>query len=248
MTVKKPTRWVFVSDNHGNKHDAKAVAALWHFLKWWKPGIRIHGGDCFNFAALRKKASEQEKRERLQEDVDEGIRFLKGLEPTHFLRGNHDERLWDAGNSDDGKLADFACHLILDITDALGDKCLMYPYDKRAGVMRMGHLHLLHGYHSGIYAARLAAQVYGNVCMGHTHNIDAISIPGLERRVGHSVGCLCQLSQDYNRAQANTLRQSHGFAYGLTFPNGEFLFFQAQTINGTWYFPSEFREYRAQGN
>src|SRR6476469_5531291 len=115
--MSRPTyrKWCAAFDNHGNEADKSAVKAFFEFNKWFKPEIRVHGGDCFNFAALRKGASDEEKREGIRQDVDAGIDFIKQFEPTHFLRGNHDERLWDASKSDDGKLADFGNYLITDI-------------------------------------------------------------------------------------------------------------------------------------
>lgn len=244
--MSRPTyrKFALAFDNHGNEQDDAAVKAFFEFCKWFKPEIRVHGGDCFNFACLRKNASDEEKRESIREDVDAGIAFLKEFKPTHFLRGNHDERMWDAVQCDDGKLADFAGYLVDDIKEAIGS-AQMLPYDKRAGVLRLGHLKVIHGYNSGITAARLAAQIYGSVVQGHCHTIDAYSIPGLERRIGRVAGCLCHLSMTYNRAQAATLRQSHGWGYGLLLPSGDYVYWQAEQVDGRWFLPSEWREVSA---
>lgn len=241
MAKARYQRWCAAFDNHGSEQDETAVRAFFEFVEWFKPTIRIHGGDCFNVSALRKGASDEEKREPIRDDIDAGLNFIGKYKPTIFLRGNHDERIWDACESDDGKLADFAGYLLTDIKEALKD-AQVYPYDKRAGVLKLGHLKLIHGYHSGITAARMAAQIYGSVVMGHIHAVDQFSIPGLERRIGRSAGCLCNLSMKYNRAQANTLRQSHGFAYGLLLPNGEYVYWQAEKVGGKWFLPSEWRE------
>jgi hypothetical protein len=242
--LSKPRRFVFCADNHGDHADPATLAVFWEFLKFWKPEVRVHGGDCFDFRCLRKNASEGEKRDRIQADIDAGCDFLRKLKPTHWLRGNHDERLMDAAKGDDGKLADFASYLWVDIKDAAGAAQIL-PYDKRAGVLRIGRLKMIHGYHGGVTAARLAAQVYGSVLMGHTHAIDHAAVPGLDSRVGRSVGALCNLQADYNRAHANTLRQAHGWGYGLLLPGGEYVYWQAQRVGGAWHFPSEIREVRA---
>lgn len=234
-------RWIAAPDNHGDKCDKNAVRVFHEFTKFWKPTIRVHIGDCFNFAAFRKNASDQEKREPIRDDVDAGIEFITTFRPTHFLRGNHDERLYDGFKSDDGKLANFCGSLLDDISEALGDDCVVLPYDARKGVLKLGHLKFIHGFHSGITAARMAAQIYGSVLMGHVHAIDQFSIPGLERRIGRAMGCLCELRQPYNRAHANTLRQAHGWGYGLLFPNGDYTYWQAEKVGGNWYFPSEFK-------
>lgn len=238
--MPKARKFIVASDNHGSHYDPRACAAMFDFLKAWKPDIRIHAGDCFDLTALRRGASDEDKRTPLADDIATGCDFLRRFKPTHFLRGNHDERLWDLLDIDDAKLSEYAVKLIDEIKDAIGD-AKMLPYCKRRGVLRIGHLKVIHGYHSGITAARMAAQVYGSVLMGHIHAIDQFSIPGLERRIGRAIGALCTLDMTYNRAQAATLRQQHGFAYGFIFPNGNYQVFQAESIGGTWHMPTEFR-------
>lgn len=238
----KPQRFVVAFDNHGDKADPSSVTAFHEFVKSFKPSIRIHGGDCFNLACLRKNASEGEKREKLQDDIDAGHIFLRAFKPTVFLRGNHDERLWDAADCDDGKLANFAATLILDIKETLGRDCIILPYCKRKGVHHLGKLKVIHGYHTGIYAARHAAAAYGNVLMGHVHAEDHQSIAHIDGLAGDTSGALCQLDQPYNRAHVNTLRQSNGWAYGFLFRSGDYLLMKARKVAGRWIVPEGFRE------
>lgn len=236
----KCQRFVAAFDNHGAEQDTGAVKAFLDFCKEFKPQVRIHGGDCFDFARLRRAAKDDERRAPLKDDLEIGIAFLQAFKPTHFLRGNHDERMWDSLKADDGALSDFAHYAVTDIEDVLGD-AQMLPYCKRRGVLKLGHLKVIHGYHSGVTAARQAGLVYGSVLMGHVHAIDQYSLPGLERRIARCCGCLCKLDMDYNRAQAQTLRQSHGWAYGLLFDSGEYVVWQAEKVAGKWYYPSEIR-------
>lgn len=237
MAKKTAIRWVAAGDNHGDELDLKAVDAFHGFVKEYKPDIRVHLGDAFNFASLRKNCSDAESRMRLGDDLAAGCEFMDKYKPTHWLRGNHDERIYDAYKGDEGPKADLAYSFTKEIESAIG-KAEMFPYNKRDGVLRLGHLKLIHGYHSGITAARQAALVYGAVIMGHVHTIDHYSVPGLERRVGRAVGCLCKLDLDYNRAQANTLRQAHGWAYGLLFPGGDYTVWQAEQVGGQWHIPT----------
>lgn len=239
----KAKRFVVCGDNHGDMQDNGACAAFFDFVKHWKPEVRVHLGDCFDFRALRRKASEEERRDGLGADIDAGLSFIRRYKPTHFLRGNHDERLWDLLKGDDHKIRDLARTVADDIVDALGG-APMLPYDKRAGVLRLGALKIIHGYHSGMTAAKQAALIYGSVLLGHIHAIDHAPIAGLERRMGRAIGCLCRLSQDYNRAQAQTLRQAHGWAYGLLLPSGEYVVWQAEQVGQDWFYPSEVRSYK----
>lgn len=240
--MRNVKKFVVCGDSHGAECEQRVVKTFHEFVRWYKPDVRIHLGDVFDFGRLRRGAGDDEKRAPLRDDLDAGLQFLTTFKPTHFLRGNHDERMWDALKSDDGALSDLATWATTDIEEAIGG-AQMLPYCKRRGVLKLGHLKVVHGYHSGVTAARLAAQVYGSVLMGHVHAIDQYSIPGLERRIGRCIGCLCKLDQDYNRAQANTLRQSHGWGYGLLLDGGDYVYWQAEQVAGKWYFPSEVKAF-----
>jgi hypothetical protein len=240
----KYERWLAVFDTHGDHIDWPAANGALEFCKHFKPHHRIHGGDYADLRPLRQGASAEEAAEGLEDDVDATVDFITKFKPTDVLDGNHDYRLKRATESKHKALAEFAARLVVDLAAAMG-KARRYPWDKRDGVMQLGDLRIIHGYHGGLTAAKQAAAVYGNVIQGHTHTVDVHSQPGIEKRVGRCCGALCQLSADYNRGQANTLRQSHGFAYGLLFPNGKTLVWQAERIDGNWFLPSEFREFRA---
>lgn len=231
-------KWVAGFDPHGINQDKDANAAFFRFIKDWKPTYRIAGGDIFDFKQLRKKADPHERRDSMAQDVAEGQLWLETFRPTHFLRGNHDERLWDYATQQEGIVADYAklgVNRLTKLTD--GFKCRMFPYNKREGVFTLGSLKFIHGYLSGINAARRTAQIYGSTVMGHGHGIMAQSIEGIEQRTGFMAGCLCKLELDYNRAQPGTLLWEHGFAYGVTNEKtGSFHYWQARKVDGVWNF------------
>ncbi len=112
-------RFAIFSDNHGDSEDPAAVAAASKFLSIWKPAIRIHAGDNWDFRPLRRKATEEEKQELMRQDFDAGLNFLKMFKPTHFLRGNHDERLWDLAKANKGILSEYAKSLIAEAQKSL---------------------------------------------------------------------------------------------------------------------------------
>jgi predicted phosphodiesterase len=245
--VAKPyQKWLACFDNHGDQADPGAVKAFFEFKKAWKPDITIHGGDCFDLRALRKGASKDEEFEDVVPDVEAGLDFLRRLAPDVWLRGNHDERLLDAISGTNPLVRQFATLTYTQIVQALGD-CQILPYDKLLGVYHLGKLKVIHGYNAGITAARMAAQIYGSCLMGHIHAVDAFSIAGLDRRIGRACGCLCKLSMPYNRGQAQTLRQQHGWAYGLVYPSGDFQVWQAECVAGQWAYPSEIRSVKHAG-
>lgn len=239
-------RFIFASDNHGDNGAPKALRAVTAFLADWKPTIRIHGGDNWDFRPLRRKASEEERRELMRSDFDAGMKFLNILQPTHFLRGNHDERLWDLAKEGNGIMSEYAGSLVNEASTLLHSmNTRMLPYDKRYGVLEVGKLRAIHGYAHGVNAARRSALAYGSVFMGHAHSIQSSSIEGLDNRVGHIVGCLCTLNMEYSRATMASLVHRHGFRYGVIHRlSGEYHSWQAESINGTWIVPSDVKELR----
>jgi hypothetical protein len=237
-------RFTFGSDLHGDCQDEAAVKAFFDFDKIWKPDIRVFGGDLIDLRGLRKGASQEEKAESMRSDIDAGQRFLKQWKPNYWLRGNHCERLWETAQNSDGVVADYArmgCEQFETICRT--QKTTMLPYHKRHGVLQIGHLKMLHGFYGGIYASRQTATVYGSCLFGHIHCIDEHAIAGLERRVARAVGALCELDLDYNSRQPNTLRQAHGWAYGiLNEKTGNYFVTQAEEIDGVWMLPTEFKQ------
>jgi len=208
-------RFLFASDLHGDLLDGEAVDALYDFTKEWKPHIKVFGGDLFDFRPLRKNASKEERAETIQHDIGAGLKFLDNWKPNVWLRGNHDERLWEFAGKD-GIEGEFAQHGVTDIeSKCKAKKIQMLPYCKRKGIYNLGKLKMLHGYFHGVNAARQHGLVYGSCLFGHIHSIDVASIPNLDRVQARAVGCLCSLDHPYNARLASTLRHAHGWAYGV---------------------------------
>ncbi len=237
-------RFVAAFDVHGDQQDKQAVEKFSKFIKQWKPRHRIMGGDLYDFRPLRRKAGEDEKRESMVADYNAGNRFFEDYKPTVYLLGNHCARLFELAESDNGIVSDFARQGVAEINAmAAKHKCPVLPYHKRDGVFRMGHLKVIHGFHSGIYATRQTALIYGSCLMGHIHVVDEHAIPGLERRVARACGCLCKLDMDYNSRTPMTLRQSHGFAFGvINQRTGAYHVWQAEEVNGKWMVPTDIVE------
>lgn len=208
----------------------------------YKPAITIFGGDLVDLRPLRKGAGADERRESMSADIEAGSQFINRFfsygKPgqRYFHDGNHDHRLVEAAESSDGPLADLAGLGLRERNSQLKKlKAHILPYHKRDGVLRIGHLKTLHGFFCGVFATRQHAQVYGGCLHGHTHVIDEHAVPGLERKVARSVGCLARLDMDYNSRQPNTLRQAHGWAWGVVnSKTGNYFTFQSEKIDGVW--------------
>lgn len=227
-------KFIFASDVHGSEQDPAANKALFKFMEEYKPDIRIMGGDLFDFAALRSKASEEERRKTIREDFEAGRDWLYKFQPNHFLLGNHDIRLWKLAETERGPISDYSKTLVETIVDDCNKfRCPIYPYDKRHGIVEIGHLKCLHGFTTGVYAARQTALVYGACIFGHGHGIQMASIAGLEDRTGRMAGCLCKLDMEYAEASMGALMWRHGWVYGVVNEKtGTYEAFQAQEING----------------
>jgi len=236
---------VFASDLHGDNQNPKVVGKLYDFLDKFNPDIRLFGGDLFDFRAMRKGGSAMERSESMAGDVQAGMEFLERFRPSVFLRGNHDERIWDfAQHAELGIIRDAAKEGVRDIKDKCNRiKCKMLPYDAREGVYRLHGLTFIHGFHAGLYATKKHAEVYategGCVLHGHTHGIQRASITRLGGGEGRGVGCLARLDMDYNRHQTGKLIHANGWAYGVVWNGGHEIFQAQESKDGRWVVATE---------
>ena len=228
-------KFAFVTDVHGDMQDSASVTAFHKFCAMWKPTVRVCGGDAWDFRAIRKGASEEEKRDSMTRDYEMGWEFLEAFKPTVFLQGNHDMRLFDLAKEDRGVVSDFAAMCVKDINRKLtAMKCKSLEYDRRRGVFELGKLRMVHGFGGGGKTmARTHANAYGHVLMGHSHAIDYFSSPSLDGRFGMSVGCMCDLDMGYLHSSIGSLAHANGWAYGaVNTRTGDFKVWQAEKIAG----------------
>lgn len=246
MTTRK---FVIAGDNHGIQIDPVVRAAFFNWLAEWNPEIRIHSGDLFDFSPIRNGASQEEKAESMEDDYDEGLsfaeRFFAGGETKVFLRGNHDERMWDLSQKADGALRDLANLKIKDIKKKLtawGVK--MLPYDARLGVYRIGKLQVVHGYKCGVNATRQHATIYRSVIHGHDHSQGIAPVENLDGpALAMGTGCMCRIDMPYNSRQTNKLRHQQGWVYGVLYPDGTYQAFQAKRVGNHFNLASDVKTY-----
>ncbi len=235
----KLARWAACYDNHGDEVDPSALAAYQEFVKWWKPEVRIHGGDNWDFRWLRRSASDEEKAQSVANDFEAGLDFIKWYKPTVFLFGNHDDRLRKLLDSTAGAQRELAGQWLDRISVALSGVA-QFPYCRRRGLYRLADMFFAHGYGHGEGATKKHATVYGNIVYGHCHAIDSVRVPRLEDAYGYNPGCLCNLDMDYTRPNMGTLRHAHGWVYGVIV-KGRVVVWQARKYGNVWVLPSEAR-------
>jgi predicted phosphodiesterase len=246
--VKGDRRFVVVSDNHGDMLDEVAGKALESFLSDFDPEVRVHAGDNWDFRNLRRGATDDEKAASLVDDWEAGteflIKFFAGGKENWFLRGNHDERLWMFAGSATGLLRDYAHDGIKRVEGLIRkSRAKMLPYDSALGVLDLGKLRVLHGYHSGPSACRAHANVYGNCLFGHVHSIESAAVASFQPAEARSIGCLCKRDMDYVAAKTGKLRWGHGWAAGILHSDGSYTLTQIRRINDTFTAPTAFKTY-----
>ena len=246
--MKGDRRFVVVSDNHGDMVDETAQIALESFLSDFKPEVRVHAGDNWDFRNLRRGATDDERADSLVDDWEAGTEFLTkffaGGKENWFLRGNHDERLWTFAHSATGLLRDYATDGIKRVEGLIRKShAKMLPYDSALGVLDLGKLRVLHGYHTGVAACRSHANVYGNCLFGHVHSIESAAVASLQPAEARSIGCLCKRDMDYVAAKTGKLRWGHGWAAGILHGDGSYTLTQIRRINDTFTAPTAFKSY-----
>lgn len=224
------------------------MEALLSFCKDFKPDIRVHLGDNWDFRNLRKGASDDERAHSLEDDWVAGLDFFNSFfdakSENHFLRGNHDERLWGFARSASGLLRDYAHDGIKRVEQACARrKAKMLPYDSANGILKLGHLSILHGYAHGMSACRIHAATYGNCLFGHVHTQESAPVPSLEPAEARSNACLCIRDMDYANAKIGKLRWAQGWSYGHIFNDGSYQLFQTRKINNQFHVATEIKGY-----
>lgn len=234
-------RFIAGFDPHGDKQNTPTVNKFLDFTKTWKPHIRVNGGDNWDFRPLRGKASQQERQESMIPDYKAGMDFIERFEPTHFLRGNHDERLWKLRDENRGAESDYAIKVVMEVNDTLARMgCKMLPYHYRKGILRLGQLSVVHGYFAGVHSARQHALHYGNCLFGHVHSISEATIARIKPETAHACGCLANLDLGYHEAKPGTLMWENGFVYGVVNEKtGSYHYWQARKQDGKWMLPSD---------
>jgi hypothetical protein len=246
MDVK---RFVIVADNHGDQIHRPTEAKFFEFLADFKPHVRVHLGDNWDFSAIRSGASDSDRASDLDADWREGEsflrRFFKGGQTNVFLRGNHDERIFRLLKDPcSGVVRDYAKRGCEDINRIVKQTAArMLPYDSHKGVYKLGKLSCLHGYHAGVHAALAHGRIYGECVFGHVHAFDVSPVPSLERKVSRSIGCLARHDMAYCSSNTGKLRWAHGWAYGFLYPNGRYQLFEAESVNGDFHVATSIKSY-----
>ena len=236
-------RVVAVGDNHGQLVHREDAKAFFKFCKAFKPNLRVHLGDNWDLAGLRRGADPKEEGDDIGPDWEAGMDFLAEFRPHVFLLGNHDWRLWKASRDWRGATRSWAAGKIGEIEDAcLKMECRVLPYHSREGVFKYGNLSFVHGYHAGVGAIAQHARIYRGVVLGHLHCNGSVAERGVDSPTAYCVGGLGDHSKmEYAAQRTATLAWGPGWAYGvIDEKSGAFQVWIAQKMNGRWIYPTGF--------
>ena len=202
--------------------DEKAFGAFMKAKEESKPKHMIHLGDAFDFTALRKGATDEDKRIDIEEDIEWGLwtleQMMTGVEGERwYLKGNHCQRLWDMANNGTVVGRDFAKSNISLIEEFLGDmKIKTKPYCSNQGVIQINNMLAMHGYSFGVNAAKDHLKVYHkDLIFGHTHRAETAVGTGWPRPIeALNVGMLKRKFPKYASRTTSVLSWTHAFCKG----------------------------------
>jgi hypothetical protein len=238
MTLKK---FVCVGDNHGAMVHKEDADVFFKFCDAYKPQLKVHLGDNWDFANLRRGADPREEGDDMGPDFQAGFDFLDSFRPNVLMLGNHDFRLWRAMNDSRGLVRKFAEDSVSEIESRCKKlKTVIYPYHSRKGVFTAGKLSFLHGYHAGIGAIAQHARIYRSCIFGHLHGNGAVTERGIDTPRSYCVGGLGDHeTMDYAAQRTATLAWGPGWAYGvINEKTGNFQSWTAQKLDGRWMLPT----------
>lgn len=228
--MSKPVRFVFASDSHGDMADPEALAALFHYVREFKPDLVIAGGDQYDLRSLRRNASQKEQNEDMRADLDAGNKFMRDLAKAAprnarkvWLPGNHEFRIDAALETE---LSNRALTGLQQVKDemygnarACGFKEIL-PYHAELGILSVGPGRWGHGYAFGAGSTIKQGLHYapegGFWMAGHDHTLAQINLAKFHGGVAFSAGCLCDiLGQTYSGTRMMSSRWGNGFGAGI---------------------------------
>lgn len=210
-------RFVAVGDNHGSLINQEDCKTFLDFCADFKPHHRIHLGDNWDFANIRKGVDPEEEIDDPQPDWDAGYLFLERFRPTVFLCGNHDYRVFRLVKDARGLVRKYARDGIKEILANFERlKCRFIPYDVEEGIYRLGDWSFMHGYSTGQNALTVhTTLVRGNVVIGHLHRNEMLPAKMIGGALGFCVGGLGDhKAMTYARHRPATTAWGKGWVYG----------------------------------
>jgi len=230
--------------SHAKYADPTALDAVLTFRQRFKPSIVVHLGDAIDCTAFMSSHMGAGRGDDIQPDIDSGIDFLKELRPTHFLFGNHEDRL-DRLVEHKNEIVNFAAVTILSHLESFfsRSKCQFQSYSGNEQGIQIGNVRLMHGTIYNESATRDHAEAYapqgGVVVHAHTHRAGQATGRRYDKPIGFGTGTLTKRgAMEYAKTRRATLGWSQGFVYGWVSDNSSQLYLcQRQNEDAKWLLP-----------
>lgn len=209
-------RWAAVGDNHGCLIHKESAKRFFDFLADFKPHHRVHLGDCFDFANLRRGADPREEGDDMEPDLTAGYLFLEKMRPTVFLTGNHDQRLFKLVDDARGLVRQYGREGVKQFLDYLKSiNCKFTGEYHIDNYYRLGNLTFVHGFSANINAVAEQAASYGSCVMGHLHRNELKPAKRSDHARGACAGGLGDFKKmKYASQRLATHMWGRGWAYG----------------------------------
>lgn len=221
MSKPSPGNWkrfLALGCSHGHLEDPEAIRAVLKFRRAWKPHRVVHLGDFTDTAAFRSGAlGSSDEAVDLKADLGHGLNFLRALEPTDVLIGNHEVRLYDAAQHYNAIKAYAAQAMIDEIRDEMRKLHCSYTehWQSVRSWITLGDTKLLHGFVYGENATRDHAEHYGKCIHAHNHTPAQVIGRRSDNPLGTAVGTLMSIQKaGYANSRRATARWAPGFAWG----------------------------------
>lgn len=229
MAIIQTYRKFFIGfDRHAPYHDPVIDKIALDFLADFKPQIRVAGGDWQTVDQVSN--FDNEGKINLADEFAMNREAIRAFGITHYLEGNHEERLRRVGSKLDERVRSLA-----DLEQNLQLKkqgIPLIPYHPRKGVLKFGHLKILHGFYATEYTAKKMASIYGTCVFGHTHRFQTFqSKDAFESHCGFNIGLMGKIDQPYTDARA-PMGWCQGFCFGYIHKNGYFDMYPVRIFKG----------------
>lgn len=204
--------------SHGSLADPDAIAKVLAFKEAYRPEVRIHLGDVYDFAAFRSGApGTKDEAMQLGPDIENGCSLIEKYEPTHVLIGNHDERVFRLSDHHNAIVALAASHARNEFLEAINrvSAHLVDHYDINRSWIQFGDTKFLHGFMYNEMALRDHAEHFGRCVIAHKHTAAMAKARRSDHATCWCVGTLANIpAMDYPKTRRSTAQWSHGFTWG----------------------------------
>lgn len=241
----KTNRWkkiLAVGCSHGHYIDTNAADNVLRFRWAWKPDTVVHLGDAVDLAALRTGAlgnpEDPDNTVDIGEDIDDGLAFLKELEPTHYCYGNHEDRLNSFATHWSARRRELGQHLKSRLHSGLPKTQILDRWDQTAW-FKFGDTLFGHGIFFGRSFLAQSADSFGKCVVAHAHHPGTAQGVRLDHPTATSVGCLRTIeTARYAKDRRATLAWGHGFVWGYyNDTKAQLWLHNAGTEPGAWVLP-----------